>query len=84
MSKRKKGGGEEKELGGAQKLRLKRKKKLELDAANCAKLTDLFRGEAKVDGDAPVSETNGEAGTGHSNVAMTGALASMFGNIIMT
>ena len=44
MSKRKKGGGEEKELGGAQKLRLKRKKMLEQDAAKCAKL---------------VSETNG-------------------------
>ena len=43
---------------------------------------NLFRGEAKVDGDAPVSETNGEAGTGHSGIAMTGALlASMFGNI---
>ena len=55
----KKGGGEEKELGGAQKLRLKKKKMLELDAAKCAKLTDLFRGKAKVDGDATVSETNG-------------------------
>ena len=84
MSKRKKGGGEAKELGGAQKLRLKRKKMLEQDAAKCAKLTDHFRGKAKVDGDASVSETNGEAGTGHSNIAMTGALASMFGNIIMT
>ena len=46
-------------MGGAQKLRLKRKKMLEQDAAKCAKLTDLFRGKAKVDGDAPVSETNG-------------------------
>ena len=63
-------------------MRLKRKKMLEQDAAKCAKLTDLFRGKAKVDGDAPVSETNGSAGTGHSS--MTGALASMFGNIIMT
>ena len=59
MSKRKKGGGEEKELGGAQKLRLKRKKMLEQDAAKCVKLTSLFRGKAKVEGDAPVSETNG-------------------------
>ena len=57
---------------------------LEQDAAKCAKLTDLFRGKAKVDGDAPVSETNGSAGTGHSSIAMTGALASMFGDIIMT
>ena len=65
-------------------MRLKRKKMLEQDAAKCAKLTDHFRGKAKVDGDAPVSETNDEAGTGHSNIAMTGALASMFGNIIMT
>ena len=45
MSKRKKGGEEAKELGGAQKLRLKRKKMLEQDAAKCAKLTDLFRGK---------------------------------------
>ena len=61
-------------------MRLKRKKMLEQDAAKCAKLTDLFRGEAKVDGDAPVSETIGEAGTGHSMLAA----ASMFGIIIMT
>ena len=54
---------------------------LEQDAAKCAKLTNLFRGKVKVDGDAPVSETNGEAGTGRSGIAMTGALASMFGNI---
>ena len=40
-------------------MRLKRKKMLEQDAAKCAKLTNLFHGKAKVDGDAPVSETNG-------------------------
>ena len=48
-----------KELGSAEKLRLKNKKTM-----RCAKLTYLFRGKAKVD--TAVRESNEEAGTGHS------------------
>ncbi|CAL8359681.1 unnamed protein product [Gadus morhua 'NCC'] len=54
---------------------------LEQDAAKCAKLTDLFRGKAKVDGDAPVSETNGSAGTGHSSIAMTAVEDGRLGDL---
>ena len=38
------GGGEKKEMGGAEKLRVKKKKMLQADAAKCTKLTDLFKG----------------------------------------
>ena len=42
MVKRKKAG--EKEMGGAEKLRNKKIKLLEQDAAKCAKLPDFFQG----------------------------------------
>ena len=42
MVKRRK---EEKEMGGAEKIRMKKKKMLAQEAAKCAKLTDLFRTE---------------------------------------
>ena len=45
MAKRKR---QEKEMGGAEKVRAKKKKLLVQDAAKCAKITDLFRGGAAV------------------------------------
>ena len=48
----------EKEMGGAEKVRAKKKKELLKDAAKCAKLTDLFRGVGGAD---TVSQTSGSA-----------------------
>ena len=54
MVKRKKAG--EKEMGGAEKLRKKKLKQLEQDAAKCAKLPDFFQGGRRAKEDA-ASET---------------------------
>ncbi|KAG1953660.1 hypothetical protein F2P79_009199 [Pimephales promelas] len=58
MLKRRK---EEKEMGGANKIRMKKKKMLAREAANkCAKLTDLFREKGAVAGAVKVSDGEGQ------------------------
>ena len=67
MLKRKK---PEKEMGGAEKLRAKKKKKLKQDAAKCAKITELFCGGGGKVSAATVSQAASEH-TGPSSFGQT-------------
>ena len=55
----------DKEMGGAEKIRLKKRKQLQADAAKCVKLTELFKGRGG-------GETTGESCTAAAAKDMTG------------
>ena len=64
----------EKEMGGEEKLRAKKKKRLLQDAAKCSRLTELFRGGGAKVSAATVSEETGPSS--RHNAGMSGCSGS--------
>ena len=76
MREKRKRTGREKELGGAEKKTIKKRKLLQQDAAKCAKLTEIFKKSVKDDAGPSTSSTGGQTGL-HGGGLLTGNLKRM-------